>query len=227
MRARGTTGLVAAAVTAVLLAGCGSQGGAADGGARPAADGTHTMSDGTAMKDSEMKKGSTGSRHAHRDEAEQVSAQGAVTHRTNGPSQPAGMICSQEIAQAVQRTFALRAEPPATDGWAGHTYTCTYRLPHSTLRLSVEDLDQQAAGLAHFMGVQRALADARPIKGLENLGFPAFQTGPSAGQVGFLKDSKTLLVDAGPVAGADLPADFSRTEAAYGVAAAVIACWKE
>jgi hypothetical protein len=43
----------------------------------------------------------------------------------------------------------------------------------------------------------------------------------------FLKDHKTLWVDATRVAASDLPEGTNRQDAAYGVAAAVIACWTE
>jgi hypothetical protein len=60
---------------------------------------------------------------------------------------------------------------------------------------------------------------------MDNLGFPAVST--RAGDVVFLKDGKTLHVDATRLPDASLPRSFSRSEVAYSVAAAVIACWKE
>jgi hypothetical protein len=217
----------------VLLAGCGTQansaGQSAKSGSSSGSGGTHTMSDGSTMSDAQMKKmKKSGDAHEHGDDdADNESAPGSVTHRHNGPSQPAGMICSLEVAQAVQRTFALPSTPKATDHWAGHTYTCDYGLPTSTLRLSVKDLDEATTGRAFFDSLARRLPGARPIRGLQNLGFPALETPGSTGDVVFLKDHKTLRVDAHRVAAKDLPPGFSRTGAAYGVAAAVIACWTE
>lgn len=216
MRALGT---VCAAV--VLLTGCGSH-----PGTRSAS--THTMSDGTKMTDAEMKNmDEPGESHQHGVDAESTSAPGSVTHRQDGPSDPAGMICSLEIAQAVQRTFGLPSTPTATDRWVDQTYTCDYRLPSSTLRLSVKDLDEAGPGQAYFDGLASTLRGARPIKGLQNLGFRALETPRTVGGVVFLKDHKTLWVDASRVARQDLAPGFSRTGAAYGVAAAVIACWTE
>jgi hypothetical protein len=186
------------------------------------------MADGSVMKDSEMEGMESGhGEREHGSEAEDASAPGAVDERTQGPSGPAAMICSMEIAEAVQRTFALPSVPEASDEWADRTYTCTYRLPDGELRLSVKDLDEKRPGLAYFSAVERRLPGAERIRGLQNLGFPALQTGPAAGRVAFLKDDKTLVVDASGVAAGDLPPGFSRTGAAYGVAASVIACWTE
>lgn len=186
------------------------------------------MSDGTTMTDAEMTaKNESGGGHRHTDDAESTSAPGSVTHREDGPSKPAGMICSSEIAQAVQRTFGLPSLPTAKDQWADQTYTCDYRLPSSTLRLSVKDLDETVAGRKYFDGLARRLSGAQSIKGLQNLGFPALETPAATGGVVFLKDHKTLWVDASRVARQDLAPGFTRTGAAYGVAAAVIACWTE
>ena len=41
----------------------------------------------------------------------------------------------------------------------------------------------------------------------------------------FRKDHKTLWVDAGRLSRGGLPTGMSRTDVAYGVAAAVVACW--
>ena len=225
--------LVAACAVQVLLSGCGSLSSSADSGSEPGSASTsgktHMMDDGSTMTDAEMKKmDKSGDAHEHDDgDVETTSAPGSVTQRENGPSQPAGMICSLEIAQAVKRTFVLPSTPSATDRWADHIYTCDYQLPTSKLRLSVKDLDEATAGRAFFDALGRKLPGARPIRGLQNLGFPALETRGSTGDVAFLKDHKTLWVDASRVATKDLPPGFSRTGAAYGVAAAVIACWTE
>jgi hypothetical protein len=220
--------LMAACASFVLLAGCGSHSGSSESSAKSGSEKTHTMGDGSTMSDAEMKKmEESDDSHEHGDDDETESAPGSVTHRTHGPSQPAGMICSLEVGQAVQRTFALPSTPKAKDRWADHTYTCDYQLPTSTLRLSVKDLDETTAGRAYFDALARMLPGAHPIKGLQNLGFPALETAGPTGDVAFLKDHKTLWVDASRVATKDLPPGFSRTGAAYGVAAAVIACWTE
>ena len=73
--------------------------------------------------------------------------------------------------------------------------------------------------------VAPTLPRPRTIHGLADLGFPAFET--AHGDAVFIKDHKTLWVDASRLADSDLPRGRSREDVAYGVAAAVIACWTE
>ena len=230
----GTRRLVAGAGMLMLLVACAAPSVQESTSGQSSANGRHTMADGTTMSDDEMQdmdhaeadvSQGANEQTAHGDET--VSAPGAVTHRQTGPSAAAAMICSLEIGQAIQRAFALPTVPTAEDGWNGKTYTCTYDLPSGGLALSVTDLDREPAGRDWFDSLSQRLDRARPIKGLQSLGFPAVETPGSVGSVAFLKDHKTLLVDAGDVAATDLPPGFSRTAAAYSVAASVIACWKE
>ncbi len=143
------------------------------------------------------------------------------------PSAPAAMICTNEIKDAVKRTFALSETPATTDRWAVDTrlYTCDYRLPGGTFSLSVQDATDATSGRAAFDALRRDLPSAVTLRGLESFGFPAFAT-PS-GEVAFLKDGKTLLVDASALPASSLRADYTRRDAAYSVASAVIACWTE
>jgi hypothetical protein len=143
------------------------------------------------------------------------------------PSEPAAMICSDEIKDAVRRTFVLDAEPTGAPQWSARDrlFSCTYRLPEGRLRLSVQDATQQRVGRAYFDRLRGTLPGARTVTGMDNFGFPAFQA--ASGQVVFLKDGKTLQVDASSLPEAALPAGYSRAEAAYSVASAVVACWTE
>ena len=143
------------------------------------------------------------------------------------PSQPARMICSDEIRDAVKRTFALTRAVTGTGSWevGDRTYSCTYRLPGGTLRLSVQDALAETEGAAYFRTLRGRLPDGRTIRGVEGFGLPSLQT--SAGQVAFLKDGKTLVVDASALSRSGLPKGYSRSEAAYSIAAAVVACWSE
>lgn len=195
---------------------------------------THTMPDGTVMDDADMaamtSDSATSVKPPHPgsdDEPEAQPAPGRVTHRDAGPSDAAAMICSLEIAEAVRSAFALPEVPQARDAWVDRTYRCTYRLPHSSLTLRVKDLDRAAPGRAWFDRLSGRLDGATPIKGLQALGFPAVETPGPVGSVAFLKDHKTLWVDASRVSVRDLPAGFSRTGTAYNVASHVIACWME
>jgi hypothetical protein len=145
----------------------------------------------------------------------------------DGPSSSALMICSDEIRSAVKRTFALTSPPSATRSWSANdfTFACTYRLPGGILRMSVQDDPDETTGRSHFRHLRARLAGASSIRGVQSLGFPAFET--PGGDVVFLKDGKTLRVDASALSRSGLPTGFTRPEAAYGVAAAVIGCWTE
>lgn len=149
-------------------------------------------------------------------------------HRRTGegrdPSQPARMICSSEIREAVMRTFALPTQPGSTRHWSGGIFGCTYQLPMGELRLSVNDAVDPANGGTYYRQLRARLPSASTIQGMQNLGLPAFQT---PYDVVFLKDGKTLRVDARAVTDQDLPARFTRQDVAYGVASAVVACWTE
>jgi hypothetical protein len=219
------------------LAGCGDSAG---GSGQVAQGAGHVMPDGTTMSDAEMQSmpGMSGTGSSDGDsavpaspgaqdaaDADQRAAPGRVAHFTDGPSSAAAMICSRGVADAVRRNFALPSEPMANDTWKPPAYTCDYALTHGTLHLGVRDLRTGAKATAWFRGVQDGTAGAHRIQGLQALGLPAFEA--PAGQVGFLKDGRTLVVDASDVAKQDLPPGFSRTGVAYGVAASVIACWTE
>lgn len=109
--------------------------------------------------------------------------------------------------------------------WHDALYSCSYQLAGGDLRLSVKDLDAATSGRAYYTRLHRDLRGASEIRGLANFGLPAFQT--PDGDVVFLKDHKTLWVDATGLAATDLPAHTSREDIAYSIAAAVIGCWTE
>ena len=155
-----------------------------------------------------------------KDHQDQKSHAGMEMTAVNGPSTPASMICTDEIKDAVTRTFALAQPPASSDTWVKteRLYSCDYRLPEGVLTLSVHDAEDDTTGRSHFDRVRGSLPTASTLRGLENFGFPAFAT--TAGKVAFLKDGKTLLVDASALPDESLPT-------AYSVASAVIACWSE
>lgn len=144
---------------------------------------------------------------------------------TTAPSAPAAMICSSEIVDAVSRTFALDGPAATSSRWQRPDFRCDYRLPKGSLRLTVSDIAGEPEGRRRFDDLRRQLNGATTIRGVQGFGLPGFET--PRGDVVFLKDHKTLWVDAHAVAAADLPSGFTRAEAAYGVAAAVVACWSE
>lgn len=146
-------------------------------------------------------------------------------HGADAPSGTASMVCGDEIRAAVRRNLELPHDPVGRHTWHQRLYTCSYRLPAGALRLSVKDLDRAGPGRTYYDHLRNRLAGAVAIRGLANFGFPAFET--SRGDVVFIKDHKTLWVDATGLGDADLPAGTTRQDVAYGVAAAVIGCWTE
>ena len=200
MRTRTLLGLALAA--ALLTAGC------AGGGAGSTTD------TGAAL---EVRAATPGD-HEH--------VEGMDMSSAGGPSSAASMICTSEIGQAVARTFALDNTPASTQNWSkvDRLYTCSYQLAGGSLELSVQDAADDASGLAYFDGIRRRAPGASELRGMENFGFPAFAT---ADRVVFLKDGKTLQVDAAGVPGEALREGYTPQDAAYAVASAVIACWTE
>jgi hypothetical protein len=177
----------------------------------------HVMPDGTEMSGSSM------SGMAHSDGTHGAAGDGA---RGAAPTRTASMICSdEEVRDAVRRNLDLRRTPVGLHAWAHRLFSCTYQLEGGDLRLSVKDLDSGAPGRAYFDRLRARLPHARSIGGMAGFGFPSFET--PRGDVVFLKDHKTLWVDATRLARSDLPDGATRAHVAYGVAAAVIACWAE
>jgi hypothetical protein len=151
-------------------------------------------------------------------------APGMTMSGSHGPSPAARMICGREIGRAIQREFGLRALPRASSTWRNQLYNCTYRLPQGPLMLAVEDSTKTAVGRSYFDQAMRQAPQATPIRGLQNFGLPSYET--STGTVAFLKDGKTLVVDASRLS--LVPGSGrSRTDSAYAIAAAVVACWRE
>lgn len=135
------------------------------------------------------------------------------------------MICGDEIREAVAHTLQLSQAPRGLHAWHDQLYRCSYLLDAGELRLSVKDLDAAGPGRAYFDRLRGRLPDVSPVVGLANFGFPAYET--PHGDVVFIKDHKTLWVDASRLRPSLLPKGQSREDVAYGVAAAVIACWTE
>jgi hypothetical protein len=143
-----------------------------------------------------------------------------------GPTPTASMTCGDEIRAAVQHTLELSRAPEGIHSWAHRLYRCTFRLAGGgELRMSVKDLDSAGPGRAYFDRLRASTPGAKSIVGLAAFGFPAFES--AEGEVVFIKDHKTLEVDASRLTPTDLPSGITREVAAYGVAAAVIACWTE
>lgn len=141
------------------------------------------------------------------------------------PSATAQMICSDEIRTAVASMLQLPTTPAPTSTYVNRLFTCTYHLSDGPLVLSVQDTEGVPAARSYFESLRGTLPGSQTLSGVASLGLPAFQT-PS-GTVVFLKDDKTLKVDATGLPPAAGPNGQTRTDVAYQIATDVIACWRE
>jgi hypothetical protein len=142
-----------------------------------------------------------------------------------GPSESARMVCSSEIHRDIAMALALPAQPPSTTTWTDHLYTCTYLLQGGPLVVAVKELKDVPAARAYFGQMNRNLGSTRQILGLANLGLPGYQT--SSGAVTFLKEDKTLEVDASALPAQVGPNHISRTDFAYQIATDILGCWTD
>lgn len=140
-----------------------------------------------------------------------------------GPSDSARMVCSAEVHRDIATALGLPTEPSSTSTWAGHLYTCTYALAGGPFVIEVKELPSVAAAHSYFGQMRRDLPAAQPLLGLASLGLPGYQT-PN-GTVIFLKDDKTLSVDAAAMNGPIGSQRVSRTDFAYQIATDILGCW--
>ncbi len=205
----GVTGTASAVAVVVLLTGCGA-GQPPQAAGHPNHQGQHGMR--MTMPGMDMSGGAMSGMDM-----------AAMRHR---PSSAAKMICTAETRRHVGHILELSAAPDGTPSWKAPNYECSYRLGTAgELVLTVNDASQSAAGAKFFGSVQQQLAPTQRLKGLQALGLPSFET--STGDVVFLKDGKTLTVDASGLQPSALPAGQSRTDVAYAVAADIVACWSD
>lgn len=201
-------GAVVAAVL-VVLAGCGGSTEPGAGGEEPSD--SHTMADGTVMD---------GAEHVHDDSH---SHQGDET--ATGPSEAARMICTGQVVDDVARIMGLDEPVEPSSSWSSPMFTCTFELEQGPLVLTVHDATEPDAGMAHFEAQRTSATDVAAIKGVYSLGLPAYET--EAGLVSFIREGKTLEVDATGLKGTKLGVEEDMTKAgiAYAVASSVLACW--
>ncbi|MGH3296880.1 MAG: hypothetical protein ACRDP7_34310 [Trebonia sp.] len=145
-----------------------------------------------------------------------------MTPAAAGPSVSAQMICSAEIRADVATLFALRNPAPATSSWVSHLYTCTYQLPAGRLVLSVKESPDVPAARRYFNALRQHLGATKPLLGMSGLGMPAYE---ADGTAVFLKDDKTLQVNATALPARAGPTSDTRTDLAYTIATDILACW--
>ncbi|MGH3444444.1 MAG: hypothetical protein ACRDPB_03630 [Nocardioidaceae bacterium] len=139
------------------------------------------------------------------------------------PSASARMICSGDTHRSVATTLHLDIRPSSHDRWSHGRYTCSYHTTAGMMVLSVEDSPDPQSGRGYFDRLRHRLGEPALLDGMTGLGLPAFETG--AGQVAFLKDGKTLEVDASALTGDLGGPGQTRSDVAYQVATDVIGCW--
>jgi hypothetical protein len=135
------------------------------------------------------------------------------------PSAVAAMICRSEAIAEINSaigTDAVVAKPT----WADHLYSCQYRYPAGSMRLSVKELSSQTQTTAYFHSLRVQLGDTGTIP---NLGQGAFQT--ANGSLVVRKDWKVLLVDVAALHGQVGQPPVSVGDAAVTVADVILGCW--
>lgn len=196
--------LVIAAIAACALTGCAPLASAPTGSERhdethTRHDETHTMDDGSVM---------SGADHA----------------ATAGPSPAAQMICDGQVVEAVATIVGNHSPLIPAARWAEPVFSCTFDIDGRPLVLSVHDATDVAVGEDHFASLLTTYVDAENIDGMLGLGLPSFAT-PN-GVVAFLRDGKSLVVDASALS-PELGPNGTRTreQVAYALASSVLVCW--
>lgn len=142
-----------------------------------------------------------------------------------GPSDAAAMICGKQTKDNISAILDLEAAPHTVTNWADKVFTCTYHLAEGPLVISVKESADPKSARNYFDALKSEVGDSTPIKGLANLGFPAYQT--EDGSVVFLKDNMTLHVNATDLPSVVGPDSIAPTSFAYQTATTILACWKE
>lgn len=141
----------------------------------------------------------------------------------DGPSDAALMVCGDQPKDALTSMLDLESAPHTVDAWGDSTFTCTYHLEEGDLDISVKEAKDQPSALTHFDAMQALAKDATPIKGLANLGFPAYET--ADGSAVFQKDAFVLHVDATDLPPTLGPDNITRNALAYQLSTTILACW--
>ena len=147
------------------------------------------------------------------------------TPTANGPSEASLMVCGDQPMDRLTTILKLDTKPHTIYNWADNTFTCTYHLHQGALKISVKEAKDQEAALEYFNVEQAIAKDAKPIEGLANLGFPAYET--AAGSAVFQKDSFVLHVDASDLPATIGPDNITRNALAYQLSTTILACWIE
>ena len=144
---------------------------------------------------------------------------GAALSNAQAPATATAMICRTEAITEIDSAVGVKATV-SHPAWSDHVYSCTYKYPSGSMRLSVKELPDLPQTGAYYLQLGARMGDKGAI---QNLGQGAFHT--TNGSVVVRKDSKVLLVE---VTG--LPAQFGQPPTTSGnvaltVADVILACW--
>ncbi|WP_285240441.1 hypothetical protein [Pseudarthrobacter sp. MEB009] len=143
----------------------------------------------------------------------------------DGPSEAAKMVCGDQPMERLTTILKLDTDPHTINSWADSTFTCIYHLDEGALEISVKEAADQTTALKYFDAMQALAKDAKPITGLANLGFPAYET--ADGSAVFQKDNFVLQVDASDLPATLGPDAITRNGLAYQLSTTILACWVE
>lgn len=141
----------------------------------------------------------------------------------DGPSDAALMVCGDQPMDRLTTILDLDSGPHTVNDWADSTFTCTYHLDEGALVISVQEAADKASALKYFDAMQALAKEAKPIEGLANLGFPAYET--ADGSAIFQKDNFILHVDASNLPATIGPESITRNALAYQLSTTILACW--
>jgi hypothetical protein len=144
---------------------------------------------------------------------------------SQGPTEAAQMVCGDEVQKDMATRLGLPEAPHSVSSFKDKIFTCTYHLVEGDLVISVKETPDESAARTYFEAMQVEVPNATVIKGLANLGFPAYSN--EAGSVVFLKDHMILHVNATDITTPLGPNEMTPAEFAYQTATTILACWKE
>ncbi|MDJ0319723.1 hypothetical protein [Pseudarthrobacter sp. PS3-L1] len=152
---------------------------------------------------------------------------GSTTAQTTaqGPTEAAQMVCGDEVKKDMATRLGLPQAPHSISDFTDKIFTCTYHLTEGDFIISVKETPDPTAAKTYFEALQVEVPNATDIKGLENLGFPAYKN--TAGSVVFLKDNMILHVNATNITTPLGPEKITPAAFAYQTATTILACWKE
>ncbi|MET3718670.1 MULTISPECIES: hypothetical protein [unclassified Arthrobacter] len=206
--------LASLALASLLLSGCAAAAGSPAAVTGPTSDASSTSPSPSGASQS---SNHGGAHHGGGSSSPRVSA--------DGPSEASKMVCGNQPMDRLTSILKLGQVPHTVNSWADSTFTCTYHLTEGALKISVQEAPDQGTAMKYFDAMQALAKDAKPIEGLANLGFPAYET--KDGTAVFQKDSSVLRVDATDLPAAIGPDAITRNALAYQLSTTILACWVE